>query len=115
MDWTIVVSATAGLVSGVIGSLIAPWVSWRIERVRLKTEYQRKRIADWRAAIEKAQSFDEFKYTSTFAEIRQHMSKPDLDSLFTAWITSGSGNTEKMKLAKLLEEVNKVEKKWNLI
>ena len=115
MDWTIIISAATGLISGAIGSLIAPWVNWRIERVKLKTEYQRKRIAEWRQTIETARSFDEIRYTSTFADIRQYMSKPDVDSLFTAWVVSGGGNPEKLKLARLLMEVNKIEKKWNLI
>jgi hypothetical protein len=115
MDLSIVISAAVGLVSGAIGSLVAPWINWRIEKVRLKTEYQRKRIEEWRAAIEQANSFEDIRYTSAFAEIRQHMNKADLDRLFTVWISTGDINTEKLKLSKLLEVVNEVEKKWKLI
>jgi len=64
MDLSIVISAVVGLVSGAIGSLIAPWINWRIEKVRLKIEYQRKRIAGWREAIEQANSFEDIRYTS---------------------------------------------------
>ena len=72
MNWNLVISAATGLLGGTIASLIAPWVNWRLEKVRMKIEYQRKLISDWRNVIEKANTIKDVLYTSTFTELNSH-------------------------------------------
>ncbi|SLG22561.1 Uncharacterised protein [Mycobacteroides abscessus subsp. abscessus] len=42
----------AGLVSGAIGSLLAPWSTWGVERNRLKRERRTQLIAEWREGVD---------------------------------------------------------------
>jgi hypothetical protein len=43
--WNVVVPAVIGLLSGAIGSLIAPWVNWGIEKHRARLKH-RKEVVD---------------------------------------------------------------------
>jgi hypothetical protein len=46
----VVIPAIAGLVSGGIASLVAPWVNWRIEQKREKLAHKRALIRRWRVS-----------------------------------------------------------------
>ena len=42
------IAGGAGLVTGIVGSLFAPWANWGVEKRRLRREGRVKRIAEWR-------------------------------------------------------------------
>ena len=114
----IIVSAIARLISGTIASLIAPWVNWRIEKVRTKNQNRKEKIQQWRMEIEKSASFAEFLQTSTYAELKHRFTKEELAKFSHShiWIDRNPEvNTEKSKIARFHEEVNKIEKEWGII
>lgn len=43
-----VVAAVVGLVAGAVGSLVAPWVQWGVEKRRLQRQYRLDLIVAWR-------------------------------------------------------------------
>ena len=112
----ILISAIAGLISGTIASLIAPWVNWQIEKVRTRSKYRKEKIKRWRKEIDESPSFAEFLQTSTYTELKHRFSKEELKQFSHIWLDRNSKvDTEKSKLARFHEEVNKIEKEWKLI
>ena len=65
--WNVVIPSSLGLLGGTIGSLIAPWVSWGIEKRREKLKYRREIIQRCREKIE-SQGFSKqvFRTTSEY-------------------------------------------------
>ena len=114
---TITVAALTGGLAGTVASLISPWVQGAVDKRRDALKAKRDRIAEWRAALEAASTFDDVRYSSTFAQLREFMTKEEVESLFTIWVVMGgsSGDGDRQKLAKLQEVVNRVERKWELI
>lgn len=47
----IFVPAFVGLISGAVGSIIAPWIHWGIEKRRKQLEYRQSLIAEWRKMV----------------------------------------------------------------
>lgn len=41
----------AGLATGAIGSLVAPWANWGIEQRRLRRAIRLERISEWRSGV----------------------------------------------------------------
>ncbi|MFI1918994.1 hypothetical protein [Nocardia sp. NPDC020380] len=46
------ISGGVGLVTGVIGSLAAPWANWGVEKRRLTRQRRAELLAEWRAGID---------------------------------------------------------------
>jgi len=114
----ILISAIAGLISGTIASLIAPWVNWQIEKVRTRNQYRKEKIKKWRMEIERSSSFAEFLQTSTYTELKHRFSKEELKRFSSSHISIDRNpdvNTKKRYAARFHEEVNKKEKEWKLI
>jgi hypothetical protein len=111
--WAVIIIA---IVSGAISSLVAPWAKWGIEKRRALIDYRKKRIAEWRRLIQAASSIEDIR-SSVLPELRDHMSKQDLDSFSGAWVTIAprGADPEKGKLVRVSSIVTEVEKKWGLI
>lgn len=114
----VLVAAAAGLVSGVIASLVAPRVNWRVRRVRDQTEYRRQQVKRWREAT---QSFDfatgTFADTVVYAELR-----PYLDEEFrcgleygTVFVAPARARGESATKHTILDAITERERQWRLI
>jgi hypothetical protein len=74
--------AIAGLITGVIGSLIAPWVQWAIETRRNRQNYRRELIQTWRRVIDEGIIIDdagfneiyEFTHTPEYSLMKRYLS-----------------------------------------
>ena len=115
----ILIAAVTGTVSGAIGSLVAPWVQWAVERRRDRVKARRERIAEWRRVVGRASSFDDVVNTSVFAELKKHMKSEDVKSMLSSvWVTVGGGAgvaAGDPKLKRLLAVIDKVEGDWGLL
>ena len=49
--WSALIGGVAGLSSGTVAALGAPWAKWSIEKRRLKREHQYRLLESWRAGI----------------------------------------------------------------
>lgn len=60
------IGGAAGLVTGTIGSLLAPWSQWGVEKRRLRRDSRVQRLAEWRAGIaildEQAETYKHYAY-----------------------------------------------------
>lgn len=114
----VVISAIVGLIAGVIGSLVAPWVHWAIEKRREGIKYRRETIARWRRAIE---SFDfersNFGNTSAYAEMRPHMTRDIIDKFEaqrTFFVPPDGGRGDQLFKQWASDEVARIEREWGL-
>ena len=113
-----IISAIIGFLTGIVASLIAPWVQWGIEKKRSRTEYRRNQIKRWRETIE---SFDfigkvQFGNTSVYAEIRPYLDPEFLQAYEggrTFFVPGGRGPYPIKQ--KMLDAITQIEKKWGLI
>jgi hypothetical protein len=110
--------AMGGLVTGIIASLIAPWVQWAVEKRRSKLNYRQELIRKWRKEIEDLALGGKVMFggTVTYSEIRPHLRKEVRDSLeqprtFRVPNEARGDNADK---AILLDEVARIEKEWGL-
>ena len=102
---------------GAIGSLVTRWYDVRSRRREALMENRRKKIAKWRAALDDAESFDDVRSTSVWAQLREYMPQRQVgEALNTIMVTMGGiGDGGDPKLAHLQRVVNEVERKWELI
>jgi len=52
------VGGAAGLGTGVVGSLVAPWVNWKIEKWRSEIEAKRAAVESWRLGLASWEALD---------------------------------------------------------
>ncbi|PXW67861.1 hypothetical protein BZA03_1224 [Alteromonas sp. I10] len=73
----LLVPAITGLFAGTIGSLIAPWVNWRIEKHRKSIEYKQDLIKDARKLVDNADSLEAILSSSLWGFISSHLTKEE--------------------------------------
>lgn len=118
---TKILPAILGFVAGAIGSLVAPWVNWRIEKRRARRERRQECIDSWRQYIEKEFEWSSFRNTAIFSQMKPYLSEKmvrELDPVRegekpTLHLRSTIGEDTLTK--RLLDEIAAVEKKWKLI
>jgi hypothetical protein len=113
------VPALLGFFGGVVGSLVAPWVHWAIEKRRSKSEYRRQIIAQWRSEIDAFNwDDDDFGNTTTYGGMRSHMT-PEIVKSFetqrTFHVAPDGGRGELLKKQWASDEVSKIESIWGLL
>lgn len=111
----VVIPALSGLLSGVIGSFVAPWINWRIEQKREKLAYRRATIRRWRDFL--AGEFDQlgFSGTAIYSEMRSHLSKATRDSIEADKITIRLGRGGNVIHSLVLDDIARLEKEWDLL
>jgi hypothetical protein len=111
-----VVPALLGLVGGVVGSLVAPWVQWAIEQRRSRMNNRRELIKTWREDVERF-TWDQgdFRLTATYSKIKPHLGDEVGRSLQTGEPLSTEDGREVWHKEMLLDEAARIEKEWGLI
>ena len=77
----LIISALTGLLAGAVGSLIAPWVHWRIEKVRKSIEYKQALIKDVRHLLDQAESMEAILSSSLWGFIYGNLDKNEKRSI----------------------------------
>jgi hypothetical protein len=114
--WTAIIGGAAGLASGAVASLIAPWVNWGIEKRRLKRKRRYDLLDSWRAGIASWDGRDhtEAVGTSRYETLRPHLKndvRGQVERQRTVIIAPESGR----KLKDLFTgEVDRIEHEWGL-
>jgi hypothetical protein len=115
----LVISAVVGLIAGAVGSLMAPWVHWSIEKRREAAKYRVDTIARWRAAID---TFDfdrgNFGDTTTYAEMRSHMREEVIrkfEAQRTIHVPPDGGRGDQLARQWASDELSRIQQSWGLI
>jgi hypothetical protein len=112
-----VIVALIGLVSGAIGSIIAPWANWSIEKKRKLIEYKHKLISDVRSLIDSSSSIEDILKSSVWGVIQFNLSEDEVQSIFADNSIHQSifGVSElNMRKKALSEAIHKLEQRWQL-
>jgi len=111
-----VIPALVGLIGGVIGSLVAPWVRWAIEERRSRLNNLRDLIKTWREEVENY-SWDEgdFRLTAAYSTIKPHLRDEVRESIQVGKPLSTEDGREVWHKQMLLDEAARTEKEWGLV
>ncbi|GEM_PF-1091195 len=113
------ISILGGLITGVLGSLIAPWVHWGIEKKKQKLNYRKELIAKWRQMVRELLKYYDDNRNSlpvlrkvitryeAFYSLKGHLSQ---DIIFRI-----EADTYEDALALITDEINGIEKEWRLL
>jgi hypothetical protein len=69
------IPAAAGLLSGILGSLVAPWIHWGIEARRERAKSRRALIAEARLLLAKQLPIATFRKHPVYFQIKPHLSE----------------------------------------
>ncbi|KLI04077.1 MULTISPECIES: hypothetical protein [Mycolicibacterium] len=127
--WAAIIGGAAGLATGTLGSVIAPWVNWGIERRREDRKHMRDLIESWRAGVasidDEGSDVDGFpedyliqktsRYFRTpwYETLRPHLSEHHRRTSEQNNTSIGGGTPRALKNY-LADEVDRIEREWGL-
>lgn len=121
MDFEIirlVIPAFTGLIAGAIGSLVAPWIHWRIERMRKSIEYKQALIRDVRQLVDNAESLEKILSSSLWGFIQAYLNENERQSVSSGrylHVSDWPGMDElSMRKQRIGVMLHRLEKEWNL-
>lgn len=113
------IAAIIGFVSGVLGTFIAPWVGWGIEKRRMKQQNRKEAVATWRQVIYRVAKGETYSDAGEldfllhqepeFLRLKALLS-PEVQELF-ARNEVGS----EQALEALQSDLSRIEKEWKLL
>lgn len=117
------IGAGAGLCSGVIASLIAPWVQYAIETRKKSFEYKRQKILEIRELLDNNRDMNEIEKSSLWGFISANLNEQEKKMVFPRGIvvripTDGSRDTlsqDDYKKQGISDMLYRLEKEWKLI
>jgi hypothetical protein len=110
--------ALAGLIAGAIGSLIAPWIHWGIDKKKTQHLARREFIAAARRALEADSGKHEFRESAIYSQLRPFLSEKTRKEIESDTVTlqiGGRGSGANNFKPRVLDELHVLEKKWKLL
>ena len=121
MNWELIISAAiTGGIFGTLGSLIAPWINWGVEKKRMKVNRRIAMIDQLRKSLDSMEEYDNRTFTQSaiYSNIRPYLDRKLMeyiereDVIVIGGGRSGGVNNHK---SKILDAVSKLEKEWGLL
>lgn len=111
-----VLTAIIALISGALGSLLAPWIHWDIERKRENLKEKLKLIEEIRTHILKDDiRTEKFLNSLNFIKIRPFLDNKFVQTLEDLNVTEITTNQYRSTYQmKFLSEIDRIEKDWGL-
>lgn len=113
------IAGSVGLVTGAIGSLIAPWIQWGVEKKRKKHDRRVELISQWRQILMSPEFSREAIINHPLygplrdrlnEKIRREIERPANHFVVTLYSPINSRDRNLV-----LQEVARIEKEWDLI
>lgn len=110
-----VIAGVFGLIGGVVGSLVAPWVQWGIEKKRFKLHRRLKYIRAWRQFIG-SNEFNQaaFRETTTYKTLRPHLSRELIEMIEDDRVYTSFTGGDPIRSG-LLDQITRIERDWGLV
>lgn len=113
-----IIAGVIGLVTGAIGSLVAPWVQWGIEKRRKRYERRVELVKRWRELV-LSESFERkmFVRHPCYGSLRPLLQEEVRKNLENLSISAASETPRSPLISfqkALLEEIARIEKSWGL-
>jgi hypothetical protein len=118
--WAAIVGGVAGIITGGITSLLAPWTNWGIEKRRQKLNARRDRIEQWRKMV-KVKEFarESFRETTGYSTLRPYLTTGLIEEIerpgTSLLLTVGDTVRSTQLKAKILDEIAGIERQWKLL
>ena len=117
-----IVPSVIGLLSGLIGTCVGPWVNWGVEKQRLQYESRKEIILQARKMLEEEGVLvEEFSRSAIYSQIRPYLSEKAIKAVerktneitvVTGAIRNSGVNPFKTIV---LDDLVQLEKKWELL
>ena len=111
--------AILGFIAGVLGSLVAPWVHWAIEKHRSKLQYRVGLVQEWRETMDGClRDGRDFMETRAYLSLRPHVSPDVLKKVEDGRGLYATGSAVRPGDARhqwLCDEIDRVEREWDLV
>ena len=114
----VAIPAALGFLAGIVGSLIAPWVHWGIEKRKALLEARRSLIARARAFLQSDPDRETFKHSVIYSELRPYLSEKarhEVESNAIVVQRGGRGGGVNNFSPKVLDDLASLEAKWELV
>lgn len=117
------IGAVAGLISGALASLIAPWVQYAIESKKKSIEYKKQKIQELKNLLEDKTTLDEIEKSPLWGFISENLNKEERKTVYPGAIvvhvsldhskdTLTQDDYKKQGISKM---IYRLEKEWGLI
>tara|TARA_R110002124_G_scaffold269796_2_gene437760 strand:- start:1584 stop:1952 length:369 start_codon:yes stop_codon:yes gene_type:complete len=114
----IIIPALAGLISGVVGTLIAPWVNWGIEKKRKSIEYKQSQIKDARDLLDKSDALEQILTSSMWGFIQSNLTSTEVHAVSSGRHIHGTDHNCMTELGMRKQVISKMlsrlEREWKL-
>ena len=112
------IAAIFGLGGGIVGSLIAPWIQWGVEKRRQRQAKRRELIRSSRSMLSTEIDKKTFRETEVYSQLKPHLYRAVIDEVESDKSSEtqkeNADRTEDFK-EKLLEDIARIEREWILI
>lgn len=116
--WDKVLPLILAFIAGALGSIIAPWVNWRIEKRRQQLAYRKELVASWRKMPEDFNSSVGYNPSHLLVYLERHKDfyslRPHLDEVINNYRTVASDSDMPALLSYLVDEIGRIERGWKL-
>jgi hypothetical protein len=114
--WPAIIGGVAGLATGAVSALGAPWAKWGVDKRHMKLERQYELLDSWRAGITTMSPTDLNSALSTdwFERLRPFLSKDLREEIDVPRKISVAPDTSRGFKDKLAAEVDRIEREWGL-
>jgi hypothetical protein len=111
------ITGSVGLTTGILGSLVAPWANWGVEKRRLRRQARVDRITEWRAGVADLRLAEEKNAPRSDRELKwQADGLPDFNVRFMSWFVTLEAELTRKTLRKIgdLREIRLIERKGQI-
>lgn len=118
--WAAIVGGAAGIITGGLSSIVAPWAVWGIEKRKSKRAYRIKLIDNWRKMLQEAASYNIGREnTKLIAILERHEDYLSLSghiaNNYQEYRKRHATVDTPVFLRFLTDEVSRIEKEWDLV
>lgn len=111
------IAAFIGFATGVAGSFIAPWVTWGVEKRRMRLQARKDAITAWRQVVARVVKEEEYADDGELGYLFDQEPdflrlKPLLSDATRVLLSEGAPQDA---LEKLQEDINRIERSWHLL
>jgi len=110
-----IVIALISFLGGALGSVVAPWVNWGIERRKLRLQARRALISRWRNYFDMVEDLSGFTGSVIYSEMRPHMDEATAKMLHGGTVVLTIGRSGDVIRNHLYDAVADIEAKWGLV
>jgi len=107
-----IIAGVLGLLAGILGSLIAPWANWQIEKKKMRRNARRSTLAQLRTKIRVQVNTRRVLQENEYRSLRSHMHTDVINELEEGDPPYALQREDERLL---LDELDRLERKWKLI